>query len=170
MAAASIAFSSPTAPFYMYHGPSFPSPEMLLACRSVVRLAPLDEPMAQFYAEIGLVRALAAHPGRVSDPAAAELFFVPVLPHLSSDAGHCNGTKHRSRMAAVAASLRLSQHWRRHNGSNHFFACTCVMMKGLIGSELWHLLSTATHAVHSVPRGRASPSACQTGAYPRASM
>ena len=85
--------------------------------------------MAQFYAEIGLVRSLAAHPARVVDPAAAELFVVPVLPHLSADAGNCNGTRHRARMTAVAAALRMSPHWQRRNGSDHWWACTCVMMK-----------------------------------------
>ena len=30
-----------------------------------------------------------------------------------------------------------------------------------VGAELWDLLSTATHAVHAPPRGRASPSRCQ---------
>ena len=98
----------PTAPFYMYEGAAFPSPESLLACRGVKRLAPLDEPMAQFYSEIGLHRALAAHPRRVRDPAAAEFFYVPVLPHLDQDAGKCNETGHRARMSAVAATLRAS--------------------------------------------------------------
>lgn len=151
----------PTAPFYMYEGAAFPSPEALLACRGVQRLAPLEEPMAQFYSEIGLHRNLAVHPSRVSDPAAAELFYVPVLPHLSADAGSCNGTRHRARMEAIAVALRTSPRWQHRNGSNHLWACACVMMKGMLGGELWELLATAMHAVHSVPRGRASPSKCQ---------
>ena len=62
------------APFFMYTGPAFPSPEALLACRGVKRLAPLEEPMAQFYSEIRLYRQLVNHPRRVLDPAQAELF------------------------------------------------------------------------------------------------
>jgi len=152
---------APVAPFYIYTGPAFPSVDALLACRGVQRLAPFEEPQAQFYSEIGLWRSLATHPARVDDPTAAELFYVPVLPHLSSDAGTCNGSRHRGRMAAVAASLRSSPQWQRHNGTDHLWACACVMMKGMLGGELWELLSTAIHAVHSVPRGRASPSRCQ---------
>ena len=63
-------------------------------------------------------------------------------------------------MAAVASVLRASPHWQRRNGSDHVWACTCVMMKAMVTNELWHLLSTAMHAVHSVPRGHASPSRC----------
>ena len=70
--AASFETTAPAvAPFYMYEGAAFPSPEDLLACRGVKRLAPLEEPMAQFYSEIGLVRSLATHPARVHDPAQA---------------------------------------------------------------------------------------------------
>ena len=70
--------------FYMYSGPAFPSPDALLACRALRRLAPLEEPMAQFYSEIGLYRSLVNHPRRVTNPAQAELFYVPVLPHVSA--------------------------------------------------------------------------------------
>lgn len=157
----SLGSSMPTASFFMYSGPAFPSPDELLACRGVKRLAPLEEPMAQFYAEIGLYRQLASHPKRVSDPAQAELFFVPILPHLDQDAGNCNGTKHRGRMSAVASVLRTSSHWQRKNGTDHFWGCTCVMMRSMVTNELWSLLSTSVHAVHSVPRGHASPSRCQ---------
>ena len=86
---------------------------------------------------------------------------VPVLPHLDSDAGGCNGTGHRARMASVAAVLRASPHWQRKNGTDHVWACTCVMMKAMVTNELWTLLGSAMHAVHSVPRGHASPSRCQ---------
>lgn len=152
---------SPMASFFMYEGPAFPSPESLLACRSLQRLAPLKEPMAQFYSELGLHRQLRSHPSRVYDAEKAELFYVPVLPHLDSDAGGCNGTRHKERMRAVATHLRSSPHWQRRNGTDHFYACTCVMMKGMLTNELWSLLSTAVHSVHSVPRGNASPSRCQ---------
>ena len=150
-----------SAPFYMYTGAAFPSPDDLLACRSVQRLAPLEEPMAQFYSEIGLHRQLSTHPQRVYDPAAAELFYVPMLPHLDQDAGRCNGTGHRGRMAAVATALRASPHWQRTNGTDHVWACACVMMRSMLTNELWSLLGRAVHAVHSVPRGHASPSRCQ---------
>ena len=151
----------PTVPFFMYEGPAFPSPDALLACRGLKRLAPLEEPMAQFYAEMGLHRSLAVHPQRTREPSKASLFYVPVLPHLDQDAGGCNGTGHRMRMASVASALRASPHWQRSNGTDHFWACTCVMMRSMLTNELWSLLSTATHAVHSVPRGHASPSRCQ---------
>jgi hypothetical protein len=36
-----------------------------------------------------------------------------------------------------------------------------VMMKAMLSKELWSLLSTSIHGVHSVPRGHASPSRCQ---------
>jgi len=151
----------PPAAFYMYTGPAFPTPDALLACRALRRLLPLNEPMAQFYAEIGMYRQLSTHPARVRDPAAAELFYVPVLPHLSVDAGSCNGTGHRARMAAVASALRASEAWQRQNGTDHVWACTCVMMKSMLTGHLWELLAPAVHAVHAVPRGRASPSACE---------
>lgn len=155
------ALLSSQAPFYVYSGAAFPSPDALLACRGAKRLAALAEPMAQFYSEIGLYTSLMAHPRRVTDPAAAELFYVPMLPHLSSDAGGCNGTGHRARTTAIAKELLASPHWQRKNGSDHVFACTCVMMKGMVGNALWSLLSTSIHAVHSVPRGHASPTRCQ---------
>lgn len=149
------------APFFMYSGDAFPTPDALLACRSLKRLKPLEEPMAQFYAEIELYRQLSSHPARVRDPALAELFYVPILPHLDADAGGCNGTSHRLRMSHIAATLRASPYWQRSNGTNHMWACTCVMMKAMVTNELWSLLRTAVHAVHSVPRGHASPSRCQ---------
>ena len=139
----------------------FPSPDALLACRGLKRLAPLDEPMAQFYSEIGLYRQLSVHPLRVQEPSQAKLFYVPVLPHLDQDAGACNGTGHKMRMAAVATALRESTHWQRHNGTDHFWACTCVMMKSMLTNTLWQLLGSVVHAVHSVPRGHASPARCQ---------
>lgn len=64
-------------------------------------------------------------------------------------------------MASVAAVLRASPHWQRRNGTDHVWACTCVMMKAMVTNELWALLGGAMHAVHSVPRGHASPSRCQ---------
>lgn len=79
--------------------------------------------MAQFYSEIGLYRQLSNHPMRVYDPSQASLFYVPMLPHLDQDAGHCNGTSHLGRMAAVAAVLRASPQWQRTNGTDHVWAC-----------------------------------------------
>ena len=98
----------PTAPFYMYEGAQFPTPDALLACRGLKRLAPLDEPMAQFYAEKELHRALSAHPQRVRDPAQAALFYVPVLPHLDQDAGGCNGTGHRAAGLPAGSTLHAA--------------------------------------------------------------
>ena len=146
--------------FYMYEGPAFPSPDSLLACRGLKRLAPLAEPMAQFYAELGLHRLLANHPQRVRDPAAASLFYVPLLPHLDSDAGGCNKTGHKARMARVAEALQASPHWQRRNGTDHVWTCSCVMMRSMLTNALWDLLANAAHAVHSVPRHRASPAHC----------
>ncbi|KAL1504661.1 hypothetical protein AB1Y20_008441 [Prymnesium parvum] len=145
----------------MYEGAAFPSPEALMACRGLARLKPLEEPMAQFYAELGLHRLLSHHPWRVRDPSEATLFYVPVLPHLDQDAGRCNGTGHKARMMQVASALQASPAWQRRNGTDHVWACTCVMMRSMLTNSLWELLRTAVHAVHSVPRGKASPSACQ---------
>lgn len=147
--------------FFIYEGDAFPSPEDLLGCRGLARLQPLQEPMAQFYAELGLHRLLSRHPQRVRDASQAELFYVPVLPHLDQDAGHCNGTSHKVRMARVVDALQASPFWQRRNGSDHVWACTCVMMRSMLTNPLWSLLGNAIHAVHSVPRGRASPSSCQ---------
>ena len=72
------------APFYMYAGPAFPTPEALLACRAVKRLAPLEEPMAQFYSEIGLYQQLVNHPRRVLNPDKAELFCKTRLSQMCS--------------------------------------------------------------------------------------
>lgn len=151
----------PPPSFFMYSGPAFPSPDALLSCNGLRRLAPFSEPMAQFYSELGLHRALAAHPSRVHDPSLASVFYIPILPHMDQDAGRCNGTGHRKRMERVADALRSSPHWQRANGTDHFYACACVMMKSMLTSGLWSLLSAAAHAVHSVPRMRASPSACE---------
>ena len=68
-----------TPAFYMYPD-LFPKPDVLLGCRGLKRLAPFGEPMAQFYSELGVYRALAAHPSRVLDPERASLFYVPLLP------------------------------------------------------------------------------------------
>lgn len=43
--------AAPT-PFYVYEGAAFPSPDALLACPGVKRVAPFEEPMAQFYGEV----------------------------------------------------------------------------------------------------------------------
>lgn len=142
--------------FYIYDHTAFPTPEQLHACPKLRRLEPLNEPMAQFYAEQGLYQQLMTHPARVRDPSAATLFYVPLLAHLSSDAGRCNGSSHRTRMSSIAATLRASPVWQRRNGTDHFWTCACVMMRGMIGNELWQLLGTALHAVHSVPRARPS--------------
>ena len=147
--------------FYMYSGPAFPSPATLMACRGLQRLDPLNEPMAQFYAELGLHELLSRHPSRVQDPSQADFYYVPVLPHLDQDAGHCNGTGHKSRMQQVATALQASPAWQRHNGSDHVWTCSCVMMKSMLTNSLWDLLGSAVHAVHSTPRRRASPAGCQ---------
>ena len=150
-----------TAPlFYMYEGAAFPSPDELLACRGLQRLAPFGEPMAQFYAELGLHRLLAKHPRRVRDPEKATLFYIPLLAHMDQDAGQCNGQGHKARMQAVATALLASPHWHRRNGTDHVWTCTCVMMHSMLTKPLWALLANAAHAVHSVPRHRASPSHC----------
>ena len=151
--------TTPTPTFYMY-ADLFPPPDVLLECRGLQRLRPFGEPMAQFYSELGVYRTLAQHPRRVLDPGQAELFYVPVLPHMSQDAGRCNGSGHRQRVTAAAAALQASPHWQRHNSTDHFWTCACVMMKSMLGNELWSVLRTAVHAVHSVPRGGASPSDC----------
>ena len=105
--------ASPPPRFFMYSGAAFPPPEALLACPALRRMAPLAEPMAQFYSELGVHRLLRSHPARTADPAVAELFYVPWCPHLDQDAGRCNKTNHRGRAEGVAAALRASPWWRR---------------------------------------------------------
>ena len=148
-----------TPAFYMYTD-LFPKPDVLLGCHGLKRLAPFGEPMAQFYSELGVYRALAAHPSRVLDPERASLFYVPLLPHMSQDAGRCDGIGHRQRLSTAAATLQASPQWRRRNGTDHFWTCACVMMKSMLGNELWAMLRTSVHAVHSIPRGGASPAEC----------
>ena len=75
-------------PFYMYEGPAFPSPDALLACRGVRRLAAFEEPMAQFYSELGVHRLLRSHPARTAEPAEPMLTTSTPSP-TSSVAGHC---------------------------------------------------------------------------------
>ena len=157
---ATAQLTPPASPaFYMY-ADLFPKPDALLGCRGLKRLAPFGEPMAQFYSELGVYRALAAHPSRVLDPERASLFYVPLLPHMSQDAGRCDGIGHRQRLSTAAAALQASPQWRRHNGTDHFWTCACVMMKSMLGNELWAMLRTSVHAVHSIPRGGASPAEC----------
>ena len=148
-----------TPAFYMY-ADLFPKPDVLLGCRGLKRLAPFGEPMAQFYSELGVYRALAAHPSRVLDPERATLFYVPLLPHMSQDAGRCDGVGHKQRLSAAATALRVSPQWQRRNGTDHFWTCACVMMKSMLGNELWEMLRKSVHAVHSIPRGGASPAEC----------
>lgn len=147
--------------FYMYEGPAFPSPESLMACRGWNRLKPLGEPMAQFYAELGLFQLLSHHPRRVYDMWKADMFYIPLLPHMDQDVGHCNGTGHKARMAMAASALRSSPAWQRRNGTDHVWTCACVMMRSMLTDTLWQMLGPAVHAVHSTPRRRASPSNCQ---------
>ena len=152
--------ASPPPRFFMYSGAAFPPPEALLACPALRRMAPLAEPMAQFYSELGVHRLLRSHPARMADPAAAELFYVPWCPHLDQDAGRCNKTNHRGRAEGVAAALRASPWWRRHNGSDHVYVCACVMMRSML-SSLWTELGRAIHLRHhAAPRNKATPSAC----------
>ena len=94
------------------------------------------------------------------DPERASLFYVPLLPHMSQDAGRCDGIGHRQRLSTAAAALQASPQWRRYNGTDHFWTCACVMMKSMLGNELWAMLRTSVHAVHSIPRGGASPAEC----------
>lgn len=151
--------------FYMYAGPAFPSPDALLGCRGLKRLAPLNEPMAQFYSELALHRQLAVDPRvwqpaslprrratptptvlpwqRTLDPDAASLFYVPLLPHLDQDAGSCNRTGHRARMGAAAAALLGSPHWHRRNGTDHFWSCACVMMKSMLPGGAYSFIRPA---------------------------
>ena len=139
--------ASPPPRFFMYSGAAFPPPEALLACPALRRMAPLAEPMAQFYSELGVHRLLRSHPARTADPAVAELFYVPWCPHLDQDAGRCNKTNHRGRAEGVAAALRASPWWRRHNGSDHVYVCACVMMRSML-SSLWTELGRAIHLRH----------------------
>jgi hypothetical protein len=139
--------ASPPPRFFMYSGSAFPPPEALLACPALRRMAPLAEPMAQFYSELGVHRLLRSHPARTADPAVAELFYVPWCPHLDQDAGRCNKTNHRGRAEGVAAALRASPWWRRHNGSDHVYVCACVMMRSML-SSLWTELGRAIHLRH----------------------
>ena len=109
--------ASPPPRFFMYSGAAFPPPEALLACPALRRMAPLAEPMAQFYSELGVHRLLRSHPARTADPAVAELFYVPWCPHLDQDAGRCNKTNHRGRaegVATAAAVVQLAKRYRVH--------------------------------------------------------
>ena len=109
-------------PFYMYSDPTLDH-HWLSNCsgyhevRNGVRM--------QNTAEVGAAKVLRRHRLRVSDPAQAMLFFVPVFTYVSKWIAGCqNTTGHLERMSAAAAALHHTPSWQRFLGRDHFFVST----------------------------------------------
>lgn len=73
-------------------------------------------------AEVGLRHALHHSKYRVRSPEHANLFYVPVFEFASYLIGTCENTNHTARMDAAYKALMASPYWKRHRGSDHFFA------------------------------------------------
>ena len=76
---------------------------------------------AQYTAEIFMHRGLLSHPGIVTDPSEADLFYVPFYGALSARAGLCARTTHRQRVEQLARLLRSSVAFVQ-NPSRHVMA------------------------------------------------
>ena len=74
--------------------------------------------------ELAVYNALRTHRWRTRNASAAILFYIPLWEYTSYRTGHCQNTTHVSRMNAFASALTSSEHWRRHEGADHFFITT----------------------------------------------
>lgn len=97
---------------------------------------------SQYLFELDVFDALAQHPFRTSDPAAASLSVLPILALASEYAGHCigpdgNATSHFGRMRRVRKALYKAT-WRAKGP--FLYTCTCVMQHQYYGNGLMRML------------------------------
>lgn len=79
---------------------------------------------AERLGEVRMRDVLSRSSRRVSDPAAAQLLYVPLWEYASYALGQCNGTNHTQRMARAADALRASPQFARSRGADHVWVST----------------------------------------------
>ena len=101
-----------------------------------------DLNLGEFFA----YEALKTHHWRTRDANRAHLFYIPLWEFASFKVGTCRNTTHADRMNAFAASLISTEHWKRKNGSDHFFITTAYSYGShSLRARLGRNLSTALH-------------------------
>lgn len=100
------------------------------------------EARSQYLFELDVFDALAQHPLRTTEPAAASLSVLPILALASEYAGHCigpdgNATSHIGRMRRVRQAL-FKATWRAKGP--FLYTCTCIMQHRYYGNGLMRML------------------------------
>ena len=101
-------------------------------------------------AEAAMLQLLRRHSSRVTDPEAASLFIVPLMPYVSNAAGECMGESHERRMSRAAAALRHSPYLARRGGHDHLLITNTFRVK-TFGPWLKALLPNASVAWFEQP-------------------
>lgn len=125
-----------TPPFFM-HPPPFDE-RSLLACYAARHKGEAYASAAD--AALWLVRALSAHPSRVSSPAEAQLLWMPSAAALSEAAGSCAGSSHYGRMIVAADALRSTSAYRARPQAHFVVNGVASPMRSPLG-ELGSLVS-----------------------------
>ena len=111
----------PPSSFFMYSDPALDH-GWLRHCPGFEELQ--NGVRAERLGEVQMRDVLSRSPRRVSDPSAAQLFYVPLWEYASYALGQCNGTSHTQRMARAADALRASPQFARARGADHVWVST----------------------------------------------
>ena len=108
-------------PFYLYEGPAFDDGTWFMPCSRGLRGETIEED--QYSGEIYFLRQLRGHRWRVTDPASALLFVVPLYINTalqpSVEGTSCNGTHYQRLLDATAAAVEATEQYTRHQGADH---------------------------------------------------
>lgn len=97
--------------------------------------------MAQNMAEVWIHQGMLAHPWRVTDPAEADLFYVPIYPVLSYQLLHednekCHERTHEERMRDSIMYLeKSSPYFKRFGGADHIVTCAWWLCYAALGPD-----------------------------------
>ena len=139
-----LASHSSMAAFYIYPDAAMDQSTAVLECRPSWSF---DDQSA----EVAMLALLRQHPARVTDPEAATLFVVPLMPYVSSGAGECMGESHQRRMSRAASALQKSPFLSRRGGHDHLLITNTFRVK-TFAPWLKPLLGNATIAWFEQPR------------------
>jgi len=108
-------------PFYLYEGPAFDDGTWFMPCSRGLRGETIEED--QYSGEIYFLRQLRGHRWRVTDPASALLFVVPLYINTalqpSVEGTSCNGTHYQRLLDATAAAVEATEQYTRQQGADH---------------------------------------------------